>query len=388
MKIALVHCYYRQRGGEDVVFEQECELLQKVADVSVLTFKNKTGIRGLIHFILSFHNISIGNLFTCFLKNVKPDIIHIHNWHYSTGPVIIRIAKKHNIPVVMTLHNYRLICPSATLISKGKIFTYSLFKSFPWSAVIKGVYRDSVFLTFWMAFIVWWNKKRGTWKMVTMYIVVSESAKSLFLKSSLGIDPYKLVVKPNFTKAHHELSEIIRKPNQFLFVGRLVEEKGVNVLLEAFSTLNCTLIIAGEGPLLDKVDRASQLNKNILYVGKINRLEMEKLMRESEALIFPSIWYEPFGLVMIEAFAVGCAVIASDIGAAAEIVTHGLDGLHFKSGNASDLKQQIKYWLSISEDSKKSIRANSNLTYQKLYTPAQTQAALLHIYESALNQIN
>src|SRR5450432_3476944 len=158
MKVLLIHTYYQQRGGEDAIFEQEYALLLQSEDVETLSFRNRTGPGALLQFLGSVWNIRAAWKIKRAIARSRPDVIHIHNWHFAVGPLAIRVAHKARIPVILTINNYRLLCPSATLLHDGKLFTDSLKDAFPWKAVTRRVYRNSFFLTFWLAFIIWFHK--------------------------------------------------------------------------------------------------------------------------------------------------------------------------------------------------------------------------------------
>ncbi|HEY1871281.1 MAG TPA: hypothetical protein VGG71_09495, partial [Chitinophagaceae bacterium] len=182
------------------------------------------------------------------IKEFKPDIVQIYNWHFATGPIIIRTAKKLNTKVTINVANYRLLCPSATLIYKGKLYLNSIKKKgFPWAAVKLKVYRNSYVLTFWNAFIVFFHYKLGTWKLVDKYIVPTSGVKNIFTNhhSYIGIAADKIIVKPNFSTGSGGYSA--KRGRHFLYVGRLSEEKGIQVMLDAFKDSPYELIIAGAG---------------------------------------------------------------------------------------------------------------------------------------------
>ena len=380
MKILYIHTYYLQRGGEDTVFEEECALINQKGQTQILTFRNKPGWRGAIQFLSSSWNIFVSIKLEKHIRLNRPDIIHVHNWHYATGPIVIRTAKRKNIPIVLTLHNYRLLCPSATLLNKGNIFTDSIKASFPWKAVAEKVYRNSTFQTFWLAFVIWFHKGIGTWKIVDKFIVLTDFSKSLFVNSSLKIPAEKFVVKPNFVN-QPDIMELKRK-NSALFVGRLSEEKGIKVLLEAFRMSNYNLVIAGDGPLKNEVYKACKENKNLQYVGNLDRSEVQRAMQEYQVLIFPSTWYEGMPLTILEAFASGMPVIASNLGAMASMIKHGYNGLHFDVGNSKDLNDKLNYWYNLTEAKKEDYRRNAYASFLEDYTAKKNMETLFEIYQS------
>jgi glycosyltransferase involved in cell wall biosynthesis len=386
VKIILIHSYYRLRGGEDEVFEQEFELLKQTEDVRAITFRNLTGWRGAVQFLLSIWNISVAGKVKRIIFRFKPDIIQIYNWHYATGPIIIRVAKKLGVRVVINVPNYRLLCPSATLVHKGKLFTGSIDKrGFPWLAVQKKVYHNSFFQSFWMAFVVYFHKKLGTWHKVDLYIVPTGSVKKLFTenKSYLDLPPEKFAVKPNFSVNTVVLPA--KRGSHFSFIGRLSEEKGIHVLLEAFKNSPHELVIAGSGPLSDMIRETCSGNSNIQYVGNLSKEGVKAALSASTALIFPSICFETFGLVITEAFSAGCPVIASDIGSPTELVREGVTGLLFKADDKNSLRNRLDFWKNLNEAGKEQYRKNCISTYENLYTPLKNRVQLLNIYQSVIN---
>jgi len=380
MKILLIHTEYQILGGEDTVFKEESELLKLENEVITLTLKNKYGTRGAVQFLFSIWNVRVAKQVYNLASNLKPDVIHIHNWHFASGPLFIRAIKKLRIPIVMTLHNYRLICPSGTLLYNEKLFLNSLKAFFPWQAVFMKVYRNSFFQTFWLAFVVWLHKRLGTWTMVDRFIVLTKSAKILYLNSHLGIPESKLMIKPNFVRVN-ELAQIERS-SIFLFIGRLSSEKGINVLLDAFIGSKFKLNIAGSGPMQSHIEKLIIQNRNIKYLGNLKKDEVLNAMRSATALVFPSIWYEGMPMTIIESFAVGTPVIGSNIGAMKSMITNGVNGLLFDTGSSNSLARKLEYWDSISLDQKLQYSKLAKDTYLSFYTPEIALSELTDIYNS------
>lgn len=385
MRIFVIHNQYQQRGGEDVVVEQEIDLLKRENEVQLFTTKNYKGIKGAIQTLLSPWNIFITRRIIKEIKNFNPDIIHVHNLHYSIGPLIIRKIKKLGIPIVMTLHNYRLICPSATLSNQDGIYTKSIRENFPWSAVFDRVHNNSYIKTFWLALTYWLHKNRGTWNSVDRYIVMSEFAKKIIADSTLNISN-KIVVKPNTTFIPDE--DIDYQPRQhFLYIGRLSAEKGIEVLLEAFSETSFALKIAGDGPLKNLVLDYAGKHPNIEYLGLIPFSDLDKEIRTSSALIVPSVCYETFGLTIIEAFARHSSPIVSDIDTFKEIVRDDFNGLCFKTGDKDDLIQQLKKWSKLTDEQKSKIRNQGQKDFIEKYTHESGLKNLTEIYQKLVRKL-
>lgn len=382
MKILIIHSHYNLPGGEDAVFFQEKELLSHSNIVDSITFQNRIGLHGFFQFLLSIWNISAAKKIEKKIRDFKPDIIHIHNLHFAIGPLAIRIAKKHKIPVILTLHNFRLLCPSGSLMYDGKIFLDSVNSNFPWQAILKRVYRNSLLQTFWLSFIFWFHRLIGTWNQVNIYICLTQFTKELFESSSLNVDSNKYRIKSNFIQTPKS-NNFCRK-NHFLFIGRLTVEKGVDTLLKAFSECDYNIRIAGDGPLLDKVKEYSKIYGNIEYVGVLNKGQVLSEMEKCTALIFPSLWYEGMPMTIIEAFSLGTPIIASRLGAMASMIINEYNGLHFEPDNSLDLINKLNCWMAIPDYNKKEFRDAALNTYLNKYTSEINLKELEDIYRNEL----
>lgn len=383
MKVLILHSKYQLQGGEDTVVDQELELLRNHHTVEILYFQNQAGWKGAFQFLGSVWNIFSAKKVKQKIQEFQPDVVHVHNWHFATGPIIFRTIKRLGIPIVHTVHNYRLLCPSAILLHEGKLFTDSLNKSFPWKAVRNKVYRSSAILTFWSAFIVWFHKKIGTWEKINSYSCLTPFAVNLFQESNFGVEKKKFIVKPNFTNPI--LGTNIEKDKHFLFVGRLSEEKGITVLLNAFKDSPYFLKIAGDGPLKETVIDTIKKNSNISYLGSLKSDEIYIELQKTQALVFPSIWYEGMPMTLLEAFSCKTPIIASKIGAMTSMITNGENGFHFEVGNVQDLKQTLKHFFDLSEETKKELATNSHKNYQQQYAPNLQLEYFNSIYQEAIN---
>ncbi len=384
MRILIVHNHYQDPGGEDSVVRQEMELLSATEEVSLHVSQNQKGWRGLVQTALSPWNFIAARKLKEVIRRFKPDVIHIHNLHYAIGPIAIWIAKRQKVPVVMTLHNYRLLCPSATLFHKGKPFTDSLQQNFPWRAVRLGVHSRSVVKTWWLALTTWLHKQLGTWQQVSQYIALTPFAKQLFEESTLGLSAAQISIKQNFLSS--DVLEPAERQGYFLFIGRLSEEKGLRTLLRSFVDTGASLVVAGDGPLKPLVQEYSESNPNIRYVGSVGREEVDQLLRQCTAMVFPSIWYEGMPMTIIEAFATATPVIASDFGAMQAMIADGRNGLLFGPGDAESLSKKVGEWLKMDLADKLDMGKAARHEFEDKYGPETNRRLLLDIYHRAIGE--
>jgi len=383
MRVLVVHCVYKYKGGEDTVVYQEIALLKsKGVEVELLEFSNEGN--SILKILQLPFNIAAYSKARKQIKLINPDIVHVHNLHFGASPSVVYAIKSLGVPFVMTLHNYRLLCPSAMLFHNGELFLDSLKQKFPWTAIKNGVYHNSRLLTLWISLSMKLHTWLGTWSFCNQYIVLSEYAKKLFHSGGIGTKTNQIIVKANFSDIPQFISTA--SDEYFLYVGRLSEEKGVRVLLDAFVGSPFKLKIAGDGPLMEDVQSISRKCSQIEFLGSVKKDKLIPLLRNCSALIFPSIWYEGMPLTIIEAFACGVPVIASKIGAMENMIQDNYNGFHFLVGNSKDLLQKIEAWHKMPKEKKEEMKTNALTTYTIHYTPEQNASQLLSIYNSLIKK--
>lgn len=379
MRILIVHNYYQHHGGEDSVFHLEAQTLGNANVVKTLTFKNKKGISGLLQFMAYPFNLHAAIKVRNTIAEFKPDVVHIHNLHYASGPLLIQAIKKCGIPIVMTLHNYRMVCPSATLFHKGALLTTSLEESFPWTAIRLKVLDHSFIKTFWVALTYWMHKSIGTFNKVDQYIVLSEFAKSIFSKSKVPIRSTQFTIKGNYVET--PVVPYLPREESFIYIGRLSEEKGILPLLHAVKGTTHHLKIFGTGPQVDEVMDIVATSPNLTYYGFESKEIIYQHLSSADALIVPSICFEGMPITILEAFALGTPVICSRIGILNEMVIPLYTGLHFNPFEAESIKQGLQKWHNLTQFEKDSMRSNCKREYLKNYTPEINIKELLTIYQ-------
>lgn len=389
MKVLAVHNSYQQPGGEDVVFSAERRLLEEhghqvisyersnheVEQMSKLQQLKMT--KELVHSKDSKREIQK------LLKAEAPDVVHVHNTFMMISPSIFETCQEMNVPVVQTLHNFRLLCPAWSLSREGRVCEECIDHSL-WRGVWHGCYRNSHLATAAVALMLRVHRGRNTWnESVDGFVALSEFARQKFVEN--GLPAAKMHVKPNFV--HQDPGERERVGNYALFVGRLSPEKGVSTLLNAWEKLDSRmpLVIAGEGPdraTLEAQAATAHLS-NVTFTGRISAEEVRSRMKGAAFLVMPSVWYEGFPMTIAESFACGTPVICSKLGAMQEIVEHGQTGRHFAPDDAEDLRRQVEYALSHPAEVAAMGKA-ARQEYEQRYTAQINYSMLLNIYEQTI----
>ncbi len=344
---------------------------------AVNTFKEKLGAAlGVVYNVQSAKRIERRIL------SFKPDVIHVHNFFPLVSPAVFYVAQKHSVPVVMTLHNYRLICPSALLHYDGRVQTENISKVFPIKAINKKVYRDSRFQTASVVLATGVHKAMGTWQQkVDRFIALTPGAAELFLHSSLKLAPRQLVVKPNFTPDLGEGNA--EREDFYLFVGRLTPEKGIETLLRANAMHPFKLKVIGDGPLRETVAQHAANYPQMQYLGFQERERVVQELKAAKALIFPSEWLETFGMTIVEAFSTGTPAIAAKIGGAEQLVQDGINGFLYTPGQHEALVAKVKQ-IEQDENLRKKLGKNARLSFEKNYTSEVNYGLLMRIYQDAI----
>jgi glycosyltransferase involved in cell wall biosynthesis len=378
MKILLCHNYYQQPGGEDQSFAAEARLLETHGhDVQRFTLHNDS-IDEMSHWDLArrtFWNRDTFHTLRRLIRRQRPDVMHCTNTFPLISPAAYYAARAEGVPVVQSLRNYRLLCPNALFLRDGKVCEDCLGKSVPWPGVLHGCYRDSRPASAVVAGMIAGHRAMRTWtRAVDLYFTLTEFARGKFIEGGLPAD--RIAVKPNFIDPDPGVGT--GQGGYAIFVGRLSPEKGIETLLAAWKQMSAELPlrIVGDGPLLEQVRLAAASDPHIESLGRRTPAEVLDLIGAASCLVMPSIWYETFGRTIIEAYAKGTPVVASRIGALAELVEEERTGLLFRPGDPADLAAKVQRNLS-------HMRLEARREYQRKYTGTINYAQLMAIYHEA-----
>lgn len=385
MRILLLHNRYQQAGGEDAVVLSEKNLLASRGHTVALLEADNDGIAGTAAQVRAALRVTYSGAsrrrVAQALRDFRPDVAHVHNFFPVFSPSIFYACAEHRVPVIQTLHNYRLLCPGALLFHDGQICESCITKTLKYPGVLKGCYRGSRAGTLAVAAMVAAHFWMGTWtKLVNRYIALTAFSRDKFIAG--GLPAERISIKPNFLE--HDPAPGDGGGGYALFVGRLSEEKGIDVLLRAWEKVRTLpLKIIGAGPLVERVLRATVADPSIEYLGPKPADDVYSYMGRAKALIFPSVWYEGFPRTIIESFAKGTPVIASRLGSMEEIIAHGGTGLHFAPGRPEALVEQVEWMLTHAAEWQK-MRHVARREFESKYMAERNHSMLMEIYQQVM----
>lgn len=379
MKIALVHNFYRIFGGEDAVVA-DLEKLLTAQGHQVCRFCRDShelgGVTGAIKaFAAGVWNPFAARRFAAFLDREKPDLVHIHNLFPLISPAILPVCRKKRVPVVMTVHNYRLICPTGLFYSHGAICE-RCSGGHEWNCLWRNCENSRVKSAAY-ALRNWWARiNRCYLGGVDHFLALTEFQRNKLVGN--GFPAERITVLPNmFDNPSAGISPF---GAYVAYAGRLNPEKGIGLILAAAAKLpQIPFKIAGSGAAAFR----DQAPSNVEFIGLLPREQVADFFRNCRFAIMASTWYEPFGMVLIEAMSWGKPLIVPDSAGFPEIVADGVNGLLFRSGDADDLAEKIGN-LFADRDSCDRFSADAVARFRQKYTPQSYYRCLYGVYETVV----
>jgi len=381
MKILLVHNYYRYRGGEDRYVAILEDTLTRAGHRVIRFFRDSRDIDGFspvkkwaIPFKL-INSPALNRELEKFLLAEKPDLAVVHNLAPLLSLSVLRVLKKHGVPILKRLENYKFLCLNGLFLRND--FT-TCEKCKPGNflpGIIHRCYQRSLINSMGIAVGEWFHRRGKTViRNVDCFLATSRFLKSKFVEAGFPGD--KIEVFPNFIDFEPVTrgagGGAVSLPGPYaVYVGRLSREKGLLTLLNAFVGLpHLPLKIVGSGPLEKELKEFAHDRNlgNIEFTGFIDGPLKREILTGARFLIFPSECYESFGYSIIEGYACGTPVIASDIGGARELVTEGETGFLFEPGNPDDLRRQISRLLALDNEALMAMKEKSLARIGECYT--------------------
>lgn len=383
--ILIVHNYYQIPGGEDTVVANEKKLLEDHGHKVVLYSRNNSELKSFSRFqklllpITTIFNPKTYKDVKRIIDKEKIDIVHVHNTLNLISPSVYYAARSKKIPVVQTMHNFRLLCPGATFYRDGHICEDCVSRGLK-CAIKHNCYRGSKLQTLACVLSTKIHRMTRIYGKIC-YICLTEFNKEKLLQlKQIKVD--KVFVKPNFIQNNSMFSTSAIRKDQYIYVGRLDKLKGIDILFEAWKQLGVNapkLLVCGSGPMEDWCKKFVSENKdcNIELLGFVSHGESIELIADSQALILPTQWYEGLPMTIVESFSVGTPVICSDLGNAGSLIEDGINGIKFKFDSAPALVQSIEEFRKMDMDS---LEVNSYRKFMNSFSPITNYKMLTNIY--------
>ncbi len=349
MKILQIFNQYRFRGGEELWVDGMAELLGDSAELDELRFSSKDWIGDnapspLRQIGLMGNNPISRAALRERVASFKPDVFLFHNVIPVGSFGLFEEAKSLGIPVLYYMHNFRPFSPSGTLWDGKKVVDAAMHGN-PWPEIFSGAWQGSRIKTAILAWHLHRARKNGLLDMVDRWIAPSAFMRDKFIEAGVSGDKISLI--PHCWPAGTE-EPTEEEGAHYLFLGRLVSEKGVHLLIDAWTELETTLgdncpklCIAGTGPEEELLRQRGKFLKTLSMPGFVSGEKKSQLIRTCRALLIPSIWWEPLGLTAYEAYSASRPVIAARAGALEETVHDGVTGWLHEAGSAKDLARAI-----------------------------------------------
>jgi len=387
MRIVICHNYFRERGGEDQVFEDEVGLLASHGhDVTTFVRNNKDidGLADTVRVALGTPwNWGAARELAELVRKTRAEIVHFHNWLPQISPACFYSAREAGAAVVQTLHNYRWACPKGILFRDGEVCEDCLGKKMPWPAVRHACYRDNRMGSLFVgATIGLHHMLRTTQRTIDAFVAPGPFIRDKMTEAGLPND--KIHIKPNFLT--HDPGPGNGAGGYVMYLGRLSPEKKIDTLLAAWEHLDGSvpLKISGIGPLQPQVEAAARSNPSIEYLGFAPNEALDGLLGEAKALVFPSGTYEAQPMTILEAYAKGTPVIAARLGAMSSLIDDGRTGWHFEPGDARGLADVVSRTFHGTEmgPTRETVRQE----FLKSYTPSPNHDVAMKVYEAAIRR--
>lgn len=401
MKVLLINNFFYPKGGSETVFFNTARLLEQaghqVCYFSVAREENQScpfskyfisdtsktsKLKGLLSY---FYNSEAAQKLEQLILAEKPDIAHAHLMWGCTAPAIFKVLKKYRIPLVHTVHDYRMVCPAYTFTSGGQICEECKGSHF-YKCALKRCSKGSLLMSTVMAAEMYYrNTLHNPSKNIDGLIYVSQFAKEIHEKYASSLKNVPSMVLYNCTQRLD--TEEKGRGDYFLYFGRLSHEKGVELVIDAFKELpNTKLKVVGTGPIEAELKQKAAGYDNIEFVGFKHGEELYNLIRNAQFVIVPSQWYENNPMTIVEAYSFGTPVIGSDLGGIPEIIEDGATGFVFKHGNTESLMHAIISADSISKQDYFQMSGNAVRFYEENFSETGYADKLIGFYKKVMNR--
>lgn len=386
-RILQVHNFYQIPGGEDVVVRNEKRLLEEHGHKVYTYYRSNAELKEggrlgklCVPFtaVYSFKTVrEVKKL----IKEYQIDIVHVHNTLTMVSPSVFYAAFRCHVPIVQTLHNFRMLCPAGSFF-RDNVICEECVQGGLKCAVKHKCYRNSKLQSFVSAAVLKVHRVLGTYRKVN-FICLTEFNRNKLLALGDIVDAKKIFIKPNFTFAEGiEPSNVPEQEEYYLFAGRVEALKGVDIAIKAFEQIpDRKLYIAGTGPMMDEMQAYVKEHniQNVKFLGYLQKEDMTEKFYHAKAVIMTSQCYEAFAMTIAEAYSYGVPVIAGRVGNMEGMVQEGVTGVKFTYNSSSDLAEKVKEFEQLD---RVTLKENAREFYQERLRPEDNYQKLMEIYES------
>lgn len=394
-RILQIHNFYQIPGGEDVVVRNEKRLLEEhghqvytyYRSNKELSEKGKLG-KLLLPFT-AVYSLKTYREVKKLIRENQIDIVHVHNTLTMVSPSVFYAAFKCRVPVVQTLHNFRMLCPAGSFF-RDNVICEECVEHGMRCAIRHKCYRNSKVQSLVSAAILQIHRIIGTYRRVN-FICLTEFNRMKLLESldkkREVVNPNRVYIKPNFTFAEEIVpSEEEPEEKYFLFAGRVEALKGIDIAIRAFENLPEELLyVAGSGPMMEEMQTYVKDHgiKNVKFLGYLQKDEMSEKFYHAKAVIMTSQCYEAFAMTIAEAYSYGVPVIAGRVGNMDGMVNEGVTGVKFTYNSAGDLAEKVREF---NQMDLAALKRNAREFYEKRLRPEDNYRKLMRIYEDISEQ--
>jgi glycosyltransferase involved in cell wall biosynthesis len=392
MRILLVHNRYRSGApsGENRVVDQESKALAALGhevipfgrssdEIGQWSLAKKASLPARTVWSRETHRE-----LKAALREHEPEVVHVHNTFPLLSDAVLYACRDARVPVVATVHNYRLACSNGSFFRDGAV-CHDCNRGLTVRAVVHGCYRDSPAATAPLTLAK--RVHRQAWEsLISAYVFISKSQRDLH--AELGFPSNRVFVRYNLIPRQGRL-QAARTPT-VVYAGRLHEAKGARLLMAGWDCYigksgepGLKLVIAGGGPLEDEMAAWASVRPSVEMTGTVSSDRCAELIARARAVVVPSVWEEPFGLVAVEAMAAGVPPIAAGHGSFPELITPGVDGVLFTPGDPdalalaiADVERNPGQYETYGDQARK--------TYEQRFDPQRSVEELLEIYRFAI----
>lgn len=392
LRILQVHNAYQIPGGEDVVVANEKKLLEMNGNEVFSYSRNNDELKTMNTFqkllipFTAVYSFKTYREVKKLIRENKIDIVHVHNTLMVVSPSVFYAAFHCHVPVVQTLHNFRMLCPAGSYFRGDRICEECSEKGLQCSLKY-GCYRGSKAQTFVSAAILKIHRMLGTYRKVNFICLTEFNREKLSRLNEGGkqiVDMKKVYIKPNFTFQEGISGEVQEAGDYFLVVGRVEALKGIDVVVKAFEKIpDQKLIVAGDGPMMAEMKAYIKDHNmsNVKFAGYLDKAKVQEKYRGAKAVIMASQCYEAFAMTIAEAYSNAVPVIAGNVGNLANMVEEGVTGIKFHYDSPDDLAAKILKYNTM--DIAK-MKQNAKTFYEKRLKPEDNYRILEEIYHKIM----